>query len=207
MMRANEGNAVCISGIVWEDARLDHELYGEVFYSLFLQVERLSGVTDTLPVTLPARLCGRIPLAGERIRIYGQLRSYNKHTNGASRLVITVFAKSVEPMGPEETPENSVQLIGYLCKPAVYRTTPFLREIGDMLLAVNRSYHKSDYLPCIAWGRNALYVKDLPVGCRVRVEGRLQSRVYQKVLPDETMIERTAYEVSCASVELVDSPE
>ncbi|NCB30962.1 MAG: single-stranded DNA-binding protein, partial [Clostridia bacterium] len=147
MMRANEDNTVCVSGMVCEDALLDHELYGEAFYALRLQVERLSGVADILPVTLPARICPRIPQIGDRIRICGQLRSYNKHTDGANRLVITVFAKAVEPISPEEVPENSIQLIGFICKPVVYRTTPFLREIGDMLLAVNRSYNKSDYLP------------------------------------------------------------
>ncbi|MEA5060326.1 MAG: single-stranded DNA-binding protein [Candidatus Pelethousia sp.] len=203
MMRANEDNTVCVSGMVYEDALLDHELYGEAFYALRLQVERLSGVADILPVTLPARICPRIPQIGDRIRICGQLRSYNKHTDGANRLVITVFAKAVEPISPEEVPENSIQLIGFICKPVVYRTTPFLREIGDMLLAVNRSYNKSDYLPCIAWGRNALFARELPVGGRVRVEGRLQSRSYQKCLPDGTVTERTAYEVSCSTVELL----
>lgn len=202
MMRANEDNAVCISGVVSEDARLDHELYGEAFYALYLNVERLSGAVDMLPVTLPARLCESLPQAGERIRIYGQLRSYNKHGPSGNRLVITVFARAVEPMGPEEIPENRVQLTGFVCKPVIYRTTPFLREIGDMLLAVNRSYNKSDYLPCIAWGRNAVYARDLPVGSRVRIEGRLQSRAYQKCMPDGGVTERTAYEVSCATVEL-----
>lgn len=204
MMRANEDNAVCVSGTVYEEALLDHELYGEAFYALRLRVERLSGVADILPVTLPARICPCLPREGERIRIFGQLRSYNKSAEGANRLAITVFAKSVEPMGPEEAPQNSVQLTGFLCKSAVYRTTPFLREIGDMLLAVNRAYNKSDYLPCIAWGRNALYARDLPVGGRVRVEGRLQSRCYQKCLPDGSSVERTAYEVSCSTVQLLE---
>lgn len=201
MMRANEDNAICVSGMVCEDALLDHELYGEAFYTLQLQVERLSGVADILPVTLPARVFGRLPKQGERIRIFGQLRSYNKNTEGANRLVITVFARAVEALETEELPENSVQLTGFVCKPVIYRTTPFLREIGDILLAVNRSYNKSDYLPCIAWGRNALYARDLPVGCRVKVEGRLQSRCYQKCLADGSIVERTAYEVSCSTVE------
>lgn len=204
MMRANEDNAISVSGVVCEDAVLDHELYGEAFYALRLQVERLSGVADILPVTLPARICPRLPERGERIRIFGQLRSYNKSAEGCNRLYITVFARAIELMGPEEMPENSVQLTGFVCKPVIYRTTPFLREIGDMLLAVNRSYNKSDYLPCIAWGRNALYAKDLPVGGRVRVDGRLQSRCYQKCLPDGSAVERTAYEVSCSTVELLE---
>lgn len=204
MMRANEDNAVCVSGTVYEDALLDHELYGEAFYILRLQVERLSGVADILPITLPARICPRLPVSGERIRIFGQLRSYNKNSDGTNRLVITVFARALEPMEPDSLPENSVQLTGFICKPVVYRTTPFLREIGDMLLAVNRSYNKSDYLPCIAWGRNALYARDLPVGGRIRIEGRLQSRSYEKCLPDGSVVERTAYEVSCSTVELLE---
>lgn len=204
MMRANEDNAICVSGTVLDDAMLDHELYGEAFYTLHLQVERLSGVADTLPVTVPSRICQHLPQAGDRIRIFGQLRSYNKSMEGGNRLVITVFCKAIEPMAPEELPQNNVQITGFLCKPVVYRTTPFLREIGDMLLAVNRAYSKSDYLPCIAWGRNALYARDLPVGGRVRVEGRLQSRCYEKCLPDGSIIERTAYEVSCSTVQLLE---
>ena len=201
MMRANEDNAICVSGIVCEDALLDHELYGEAFYAMSLQVDRLSGVVDILPITMPARVCIQLPQKGDRVRIYGQLRSYNKNAAGSNRLVITVFARAIETMEPDETPENSVQLTGFVCKPVIYRTTPFLREIGDILLAVNRSYNKSDYLPCIAWGRNALYARDISVGCRVRVDGRLQSRSYQKCMPDGSSIERTAYEVSCSTVE------
>ncbi len=203
MIRTCGDNAICISGRVREDTKLDHQLYGEAFYSLYLDVARLSGVVDTLPVTLPGRICGSLPAAGENWCIHGQLRSYNKHTDTGSRLILTVFARHIEPAPPEEEPWNSVQLTGFLCKPVIYRTTPFMREIGDMLLAVNRSFNKSDYLPCIAWGRNAVLARELDVGSRVRVEGRLQSREYQKCLPDGTIHQRTAYEVSCARVEPV----
>ncbi|MEE0766162.1 MAG: single-stranded DNA-binding protein [Christensenellales bacterium] len=203
MIRTSGDNAICISGRVQGDAMLDHELYGEAFYSLYLEVPRLSGAVDILPVTLPGRLCAQLPRAGESWCIHGQLRSYNKHTDTGSRLILTVFARHVEPVPPEVEPCNRVELTGFLCKPVIYRTTPFLREIGDMLLAVNRSFNKSDYLPCIAWGRNAVLARELAVGSRVRVEGRLQSRDYQKCLLDGTIDQRVAYEVSCARVEPV----
>ena len=183
MIRTSGDNAICISGRVQGDAMLDHELYGEAFYSLYLEVPRLSGAVDILPVTLPGRLCAQLPRAGESWCIHGQLRSYNKHTDTGSRLILTVFARHVEPVPPEVEPCNRVELTGFLCKPVIYRTTPFLREIGDMLLAVNRSFNKSDYLPCIAWGRNAVLARELAV--------------------DGTIDQRVAYEVSCARVEPV----
>ena len=201
MIGINGGNGAYISGVVQSDAQLDHEIYGEAFYSLYLGVERLSGVLDILPVTLPARLCPQLPRAGERLGVYGQLRSYNKRTETGNRLVITVFARDIRPATPEELPVNSIQLCGFICKPVVYRRTPFMREIGDMLVAVNRPYGKSDYLPCIAWGRNAVYARELQVGDRVRIEGRLQSRAYEKCLADGSVMQRTAYEVSCSRVE------
>ena len=136
-------------------------------------------------------------------QVWGQLRTYNRHTEQGTHLCVTVFAKGIEPLGEEEMPQNEVSLSGYLCKPAVFRTTPFLREIGDMLIACNRSFNKSDYLPCIAWGRNALTVSELPVGSRLYIQGRIQSRRYQKQLSDGTVQDRTAHEVSCSSIELL----
>ncbi|MDR0840212.1 MAG: single-stranded DNA-binding protein [Christensenellaceae bacterium] len=206
MTKANEDNAICISGEVSEAAQLDHQLYGEAFYMFTLSVPRLSGAKDELPVTLPARACAELPRVGARVRVWGQLRSYNKPADTGNRLLITVFARTLELAGPAEPPQNEVTLSGYVCKPVVFRTTPFMREIGDMLLAVNRSYNKSDYLPCIAWGRQARFAKDLPVGAKVRITGRLQSRVYQKVLPEGQVLERVAYEVSCAGIEQLGAP-
>jgi len=200
MMKANENNSVCVCGVVCEDAEFDHRLYGEAFYSIKLNVLRLSGVADILPVTIPNRVCPRMPEVGEQIRIYGQLRSYNKRTENSNRLVITVFARAAE-LAENEAHQNEVDLSGFLCKPVMFRTTPFMREISDILLAVNRSYNKSDYLPCIAWGRNAHFAKDISVGARLHVLGRLQSRIYQKSLEDGSISERTAYEVSCSCIE------
>lgn len=200
MIKANENNSVCVCGIVHEDAEFDHRLYGEAFYSVKLYVARLSGVGDVLPVTIPNRVCPRMPEVGEQIRIYGQLRSYNKRSENGNRLVITLFARAVEAADGEPH-QNEVELTGFLCKPVMFRTTPFMREISDILLAVNRSYNKSDYLPCIAWGRNAHFAKDIPVGARLHVQGRLQSRIYQKALDDGAITERTAYEVSCSCIE------
>ena len=202
MLKAGESNTVCLCGVVHEDAEFDHRLYGEAFYTVKLYVARLSGVADLLPVTIPSRVCPRMPEVGEQIRVYGQLRSYNKHTENGNRLVITAFARAYEE-ATGEIHQNEVDLTGFLCKPVIFRTTPFMREISDILLAVNRSYSKSDYLPCIAWGRNAHFAKDIPVGARLHVEGRLQSRLYQKTLEDGVVAERTAYEVSCSCIEML----
>jgi len=166
-------------------------------------VPRLSGTMDHVPLTIPGRNLAFMPDEGDRLSVWGQLRTYNRHTEQGTHLCVTVFAKGIEPLGEEEMPQNEVSLSGYLCKPAVFRTTPFLREIGDMLIACNRSFNKSDYLPCIAWGRNARTVSELPVGSRLYIQGRIQSRRYQKQLSDGTVQDRTAHEVSCSSIELL----
>ncbi|MEL7601722.1 MAG: single-stranded DNA-binding protein [Bacillota bacterium] len=201
-MEANrENNRVVISGWVQQTPSFSHSLYGEAFYTFPLVVPRLSGTEDVLPVTAGERLLPTLPEEGEELLISGQLRSYNMQCDGANRLLVTVFARGITPK-PEETPYcNEISLIGYICKPPIYRTTPFAREIADLLLAVNRPYHKSDYLPVIAWGRNARFVSGLAVGDRLSVIGRVQSRPYQKSLPDGTVQFRVAYEVSAATVE------
>ena len=163
----------------------------------------LGGAPEHVPLTIPGRNLAFMPNEGERLSVWGQLRTYNRHTEQGTHLCVTVFAKGIEPLGEEEMPQNEVSLSGYLCKPAVFRTTPFLREIGDMLIACNRSFNKSDYLPCIAWGRNARTVSELPVGSRLYIQGRIQSRRYQKQLSDGTVQDRTAHEVSCSSIELL----
>lgn len=198
----DENNAY-ISGTLSCDPELDHQLYGEEFYRASVLVPRLSGTIDCVPVTIPGRLLFAMPVQGDRVAISGQLRSYNRHGEHGSRLCVTLFARSIQPMSGEAEPENSIVLTGYLCKPAVFRTTPFMREIGDILLACNRSFNKSDYLPCIAWGRNARIASEMPVGSRVRITGRIQSRRYQKMLTDGTAQDRTAHEVSCSSIELI----
>ena len=199
MRIANENNAAVFCGQVKDDPFFDHALFEESFYGFTLAVPRLSGVIDELPVTFPGRLPVH-PQAGERIAIIGQLRSYKKQTENGNRLLVTVFAKEIDPSNGE--PENRVELTGFLCKPVVFRTTPFMREISDLLVAVNRPYGKSDYLPCIAWGRNAHFARDIPVGASIRITGRLQSRTYIKTFPNGISFERVAYEVSCSTIEL-----
>ena len=154
MRVSNDENAVFVSGTLGGAPELSHSLYGEDFYSAELLVPRLSGTMDHVPLTIPGRNLAFMPDEGDRLSVWGQLRTYNRHTEQGTHLCVTVFAKGIEPLGEEEMPQNEVSLSGYLCKPAVFRTTPFLREIGDMLIACNRSFNKSDYLPCIAWGRN-----------------------------------------------------
>ena len=202
-MGAEDANSLYLCGTAATDAVLDHELFDQEFYQLMLSVERLSGVCDILPVTLPGRIIEALPVAGERLHIHGQIRSYNRTSQHGGRLMLTAFARSAYPAGEDDGDFNEVAVSGYLCKQAQVRTTPFLREIADMLLAVNRPYNKSDYLPLIAWGRNAHLASELPVGSHIYVTGRLQSREYQKSLEDGQVIKRTAYEVSVGTLQLI----
>lgn len=199
-----EGNTVQIMGRVVKAPAFSHRLYGECFFCISVQVPRLSDCMDTLPVTLSERLLPAALKEGSVVEILGQVRSYNKWVNGANRLIITVFARQlhlVERMGASL---NEVCLVGHLCKEPVYRITPFRREITDLLLAINRPYNKSDYIPCIAWGRNARFAGTLSVGDAIRLHGRLQSREYEKQMPDGRMMTRTAYEVSISGLEKID---
>lgn len=176
-----------------------HEVFGEGFYEMPIEIKRLSGQGDILPVTISERLMGDGIEVGDEMCILGQFRSYNKMENGKSRLRLTVFVREIlkEPVGDNP---NSIVLCGYICKPPIYRKTPFNREISDILIAVNRSYNKSDYIPAIAWGRNARFVKNLAVGDKIALSGRIQSREYQKKLSDETTVTKTAYEVSVSKL-------
>ena len=204
---AEKNNKVFISGEIVSDATFSHEIYGEGFYELFVKVMRLSGQADVLPVTISERLIRGADLKkGSRISALGQFRSYNKLENGRSRLMLTVFVRELIEEAPSRNP-NSIVLSGYICKPPVYRTTPFNREIADLLIAVNRAYNKSDYIPCIAWGRNARFVQNLRVGDRVALSGRIQSREYQKRLSDTESVTMTAYEVSVSKLAAFDSEE
>ena len=196
-------NALHLSGTVIGTPTVGHEAFGEKFYYLTLGVPRLSGAQDQLPVTLSERLLdGVLPGEGDTLSIEGQVRSYNKIIEGAGRLLITAFAQRIVEADERENP-NQIQLTGTLCKTPAYRTTPFGREIADMMLAVNRAYGKSDYIPCITWGRSARFAAKLAVGDRITLTGRLQSRAYQKQLPDGTVVEKTAYEVSVGHLELL----
>jgi len=203
----NGSNYIDLGGRIASDFEFSHEIYGEDFYRFNVEVDRLSGTGDMLPVTVSGRIVDKDTMTlGKTVRIIGQIRSYNNYVEAdrKNKLVLTVFAHDIEMDAelPEQSP-NDVFLDGYLCKPAVYRTTPFGREISDLLVAVNRSYNKSDYIPCIAWGRNARYAGKLEVGDHVRLWGRMQSRGYQKRLEDGQVLEKVAYEVSVSKVEIV----
>ena len=190
------GNSIHLQGHVCQPLQFGHELFGEQFFVTTLRVPRLSGAEDFLPVTLSERLLIDEPIAaGSVLCLDGQLRSYNKVVEGSGRLLITAFAQRLLPEEDDENP-NRVQLTGALCKAPSYRTTPFGREIADLMLAVNRSYGKSDYIPCITWGRTARYAANLKIGDKVQLVGRFQSRNYQKQLPDGTVLNKVAYEVS-----------
>jgi len=191
-------NVVSVAGRL-HTLSLSHKIYGEAFYTFLLECGRLSDQTDVLPVTVSERLLCRHPLCeGIRVGVRGQLRSYNKLEGGKVRLCLTIFAQGIDD-DPEA--QNEIELVGYLCKPPVYRVTPFGREITDMLIAVNRAFGKSDYIPCIVWGRNARYAAGQEVGDKLALFGRVQSRAYQKTLPSGETISRTAYEVSAARLE------
>ena len=197
-------NRAEVIGIVSDELELSHEIYGESFYTFTLEIPRLSGISDNIRVMVSDRLLADMPISvGDLVEVDGQFRSYNSYENGDNRLVLTVFAKDIRHAEKtEDKNPNSLYLNGFICKPPVYRTTPFGREITDLLLAVNRSYNKSDYIPVIAWGRNARFCKSINVGDNIKVWGRIQSRVYQKHVSEDEVIEKTAYEVSVSRMEM-----
>ena len=212
----SENNQLVLVGKVTSDKRISHEIYGEKFYIFDLSVPRLSGNADLIPITISERLLLEEDLSvGKNIIIEGQFRSYNSYENEKNKLVLTVFAKEIkfaenqeEDFKPtKENTSNEVILDGFICKKPIYRKTPFGREIADILLAVNRAYNKSDYIPCIAWGRNARFCENIPVGTEVRIIGRVQSRQYEKKYEDGTSEIKIAYEVSVASLEVIDQAE
>ena len=195
-----KNNRVFISGEIVTEAEFSHEVYGEGFYEMNVLVKRLSGQGDILPVTVSERLISDGALrVGVTINALGQFRSYNKLVDGKSKLMLTVFVRELLEDMPVRNP-NSIVLTGYICKPPIYRTTPFNREIADILIAVNRSYNKSDYIPCIAWCRNARFAKNLAVGEKIAISGRIQSREYQKRVTDDEVKTLTAYEVSISKL-------
>ena len=198
-----KNNRVYIHGEIVSKATFSHEVFGEGFYEFFVKVLRLSGQADILPVTVSERIMTTEMKPGAYISALGQFRSYNKLEDGRSRLILTVFVRELleQPIGKNP---NNIVLSGYICKPPVYRTTPFNREIADMLIAVNRSYNKSDYIPAIAWGRNARFVEKLSTGEKVALSGRIQSREYQKKQEDGTFLTMTAYEVSISKLAALD---
>ena len=231
-----ENNYLTLVGKVSSEKKLSHEIYGERFYSFDLNIPRLSGSADVIPVTASERLFTDEMLEmGTKLMIKGQFRSYNSYENEKNRLILTVFAKDMQKVEDEKENEeaenvdivengetadetrkeifrkdyvtNEVVLVGYICKKPIYRQTPFGREIADILLAVNRAYNKSDYIPSIAWGRNARFCQNLEVGTEVKIVGRVQSRNYEKKLEDGTILKKVAYEVSVGSLEVVKEAE
>ena len=202
-----ENNQVTIMGEIVSDFSYSHEVYGEGFYMVEVSVHRLSSFVDYIPVMVSERLVNVQESAeGKCVYITGQFRSFNRHEEHKNRLVLSVFAREFELVEQfeEENAANQIFLDGFICKPPVYRKTPLGREIADMLLAVNRPYGKSDYIPCICWGRNARYASAFTVGGHVLLWGRIQSREYMKRTGENQSERRTAYEVSVSKLEYID---
>ena len=199
-------NYAAAVGDLQSEFSYSHESYGECFYSFTIRIPRLSDSADIITVTASERiLCDEDYKIGDRIKITGQFRSYNNYSDVGNKLILTLFAKTIEKAFDERY-MNVIELNGFLCKQPVYRTTPFGREITDMLLAVNRTHNKSDYIPCIVWGRNAKFAQRLNVGDNIIVSGRMQSREYQKKVEDD-VITKTAYEVSVSKIETEIQPK
>lgn len=201
-----ENNTVEVAGEVVTEPIYSHEAFGEKFYIFSISTKRLSGMLDTIPVTISERAINISEIrVGKRFKIYGQFRSFNKHMENEHRLILSVFARDIMELDDNQLDvnENYIFLDGYLCKEPIYRKTPLEREIADLLVAVNRSYGKSDYMPCIAWGRNARYASGLDVGTHIKICGRIQSRKYTKRISETESEQRIACEVSVSGIELV----
>ena len=223
-----ENNYLTLVGKVTSEKKFSHEIYGERFFSFDLSIPRLSQSEDIIPITVSERIINEDMMTiGTKLIVKGQFRSYNSYDSEKNRLILTVFAKDIqkveeEPIAQYDENEsedsvnefakkdmitNEVVLIGYICKKPIYRQTPFGREIADLLLAVNRAYNKSDYIPSIAWGRNARFCQNLEVGTEVKIVGRIQSRNYEKKYENREVIKRVAYEVSIGSLEVIKNSE
>ena len=211
----SDNNHLILVGKVTSEKRFSHEIYGERFYIFDLEVPRLSDTSDVIPITISERLMNEEKMQiGSRVIVKGQFRSYNSYENERNKLILTVFVKDVVYEDEIEEDEllksnvsNEVILTGYICKKPIYRQTPFGREIADILLAVNRAYNKSDYIPSIAWGRTAKFCQNLETGTEVKVIGRVQSRNYEKKHDDGTIEQRVAYEVSISSLEVINDKQ
>ncbi len=202
-----ENNQVVIMGTIAGGFTYSHEIFGEGFYMVDVEVQRLSDSTDLIPLMVSERLMDVTrDYTGTMVMVTGQFRSYNRHEEKKNRLILSVFAREVEmieEMG-ESAKSNQIYLDGYICKEPIYRKTPLGREIADLLIAVNRPYGKSDYIPCICWGRNARFASSFEVGTHCAIWGRIQSREYMKKLSEETAEKRIAYEVSVNKLDLLD---
>ncbi len=199
-----ENNNISVIGYVEGEPVFSHRVMDEDFYRFMVRVPRLSQVDDVLPVTVSEKLMCPWLRDGVKVKVVGQLRSYNKFSDTGTHLVLTIFVKSVDlaEIGTGENP-NEIFINGFICKSPVYRKTPFGREITDLIVAVNRAFNRSDYIPAIAWGRNAVFAEKLEVGANVQIWGRLQSREYVKRLSDTESETRTAYELSITKIEKI----
>ncbi len=197
-----ENNNISVTGYVEGEPIFSHNVLDEGFYKFMVRVPRLSEVDDVLPVTISEKLMLPWLRDGVKVRVTGQLRSYNKYSETGTHLVLTIFVKSIDlaQIGAGENP-NEIFINGFICKSPVYRKTPFGREITDLIIAVNRAFNRSDYIPAIAWGRNAVFAEKLEVGTNVQIWGRLQSREYVKRLSETESETRTAYELSITKIE------
>ena len=195
-------------GEIVSEFQFSHEVFGEGFYMVELAVNRLSNYSDYIPLMISERLIDtEQDYTGQLIRVSGHFRSYNRHEEKKNRLVLSVFVRELEFLDEidENEKTNQIFLDGYICKEPIYRKTPLGREIADVLLAVNRSYGKSDYIPCICWGRNARFASGFTVGSHIQIVGRVQSREYVKRIDEENVEHRVAYEVSVSKVDLLEN--
>ena len=202
-----ENNQVTMIGEIVSEFEFSHEVYGEGFYLVDISVSRLSDSVDYIPLMVSERLVDVTQsYIGETISVSGQFRSYNRHEEKKNRLILSVFVRELEFVDEieDDIKSNQIYLDGYICKEPIYRKTPLGREIADLLVAVNRSYGKSDYIPCICWGRNARYASSFEVGSHVEVYGRIQSREYIKKIGEEQTEKRVAYEVSVNKIEILE---
>ena len=208
-----ENNRVCIIGEIVSEFTFSHEVFGEGFYIANVSVNRLSDMVDVIPLMISERLIDVTKdYRGMKIEVAGQFRSYNRHEGTKNKLVLSIFVRELRFLEDDEMPEeqsksNQIFLDGYVCKPPIYRKTPLGREIADILVAVNRPYGKSDYIPCIARGRNARIARGHEVGAHLQVSGRVQSREYTKKIGEEEVERRVAYEVSVSKIDLVEDEE
>ena len=204
-MRKHKKNEAFVSGRVASKYAYSHEVYGEKFYLFDLEVARMSDTVDVIPVMISERLTDvTADNVDSYVRINGQFRSFNKRDGEKSRLFLYFFAMNIETKEPNTLDDNNIFLDGYVCKQPIYRKTPLGREIADLLLAVNRPYGHSDYIPCVLWGRNAKFAEGFQIGERICVEGRIQSREYQKKISETEFESRIAYEVSVAKLEVLE---
>ena len=196
-------NIVNLKGRIENNLEFSHEIFGEKFYTTKIKINRLSESYDMLPITVSERLLEEVNLEEDKlVKVTGQLRSYNKNINNKNRLVLTIFARDIEVEEEDNKDPNNIFLDGYVCKEPVYRKTPLGREITDLLVAINRPYNKSDYIPSIVWGRNAKFCEKAEIGTMIKINGRIQSRNYEKKHDDGTVTSKVAYEVSVSRLSL-----